>query len=46
VSDVLTAFVYAGLWLVLCARMLLPDRGSDPQPGSDAGSPSLKRVAR
>ncbi|HEY3531316.1 MAG TPA: phosphatase PAP2 family protein [Nocardioides sp.] len=26
VSDVLTAFVYAALWLLLCARMLLPGR--------------------
>jgi len=46
VSDVLTAFVYAGLWLLLCARMLLPSRTPDAQPGSDAGSPSLKSVAR
>ena len=46
VSDVLTAFVYAGLWLLLCARMLLPARTSETQPGSDAGSPSLKSVAR
>ena len=46
VSDVLTAFVYAGLWLLLCARMLLPARTPESQPGSDAGSPSLKSVAR
>ena len=46
VSDVLTAFVYAGLWLLLCARMLLPARRSEAQPGSDAGSPSLSSVAR
>lgn len=26
VSDVLTAFVYAGSWLLLCARVLLPPR--------------------
>jgi membrane-associated phospholipid phosphatase len=26
VSDVLTAFVYAAVWLVLCARLLLPPR--------------------
>ena len=43
VSDVVTAFVYAGLWLLLCTRMLLPARGSEAQPGSDAGSPSLKQ---
>jgi undecaprenyl-diphosphatase len=50
VSDVLTAFVYAGLWLVLCARLLLPartpDRGQERQPGSDGGAPSRKSVAR
>ena len=46
ISDVLTAFVYAGLWLVLCARMLLPMRATGPQPGRDAGSPSLRSVAR
>jgi undecaprenyl-diphosphatase len=46
VSDVLTAFVYAGLWLLLCARMLLPGRGQEAQPGSEAGSPSLRSVAR
>jgi undecaprenyl-diphosphatase len=46
VSDVVTAFVYAGLWLLLCTRMLLPARGSEAQPGSDAGSPSLSSVAR
>jgi membrane-associated phospholipid phosphatase len=45
VSDVLIAFVYAGLWLVLCARMLLPDRGADPHSGSQAGSRSVKSVA-
>jgi membrane-associated phospholipid phosphatase len=28
VSDVLTALVYAGLWALLCARMLLPSRTS------------------
>ena len=46
VSDVLSAFGYAGLWLLLCTRMLLPARAPSPQPGSDAGSPSLKSVAR
>lgn len=46
VSDVVTALVYASLWLLLCARMLLPARGSVSQPGSDAGSPSLNSVAR
>jgi membrane-associated phospholipid phosphatase len=37
VSDVLTAFVYAGLWLLLCARLLLP-------PRSAAGSPEVSAV--
>jgi undecaprenyl-diphosphatase len=46
VSDVLTAFAYAGLWLLLCARMLLPARACGAQPGIDAGAPSLNRVAR
>jgi membrane-associated phospholipid phosphatase len=46
VSDVVTAFLYAGLWLLLCTRMLLPARESGPQPGRDAGSPSLSNVAR
>jgi membrane-associated phospholipid phosphatase len=47
VSDVLTAFAYAGLWLLLCARMLLPSRGTATgQPGSEAGSPSRKSVDR
>ena len=46
VSDVLTAFGYAGLWLLLCTRTLLPTRAPSPQPGMDAGSPSLKSVAR
>lgn len=50
VSDVLVAFVYAGLWLVLCARFLLPSRSpdarSDGQPGRDGGAPSRKSVAR
>lgn len=46
VSDVVTAFLYAGLWLLLCARMLLPPRATAGQPGIDAGSPSLKSVAR
>jgi membrane-associated phospholipid phosphatase len=46
VSDVLTAFGYAVVWLILCARMLLPARAGGSQPGSDAGSPSLDSVAR
>jgi membrane-associated phospholipid phosphatase len=44
VSDVLIAFAYAGLWLVLCARMLLPGRAAEPHPGSAAGSPSFNRT--
>lgn len=43
-SDVLTSFVYASLWVVLCARALLPARAA--QPGTDAGAPSLNSVAR
>ena len=35
VSDVLTAFVYAAVWLVLCARLLLPAR-------SDRGVEALR----
>jgi len=46
VSDVLTAFVYAGLWLLLCARMLLPSRTPTDQPGIEGGAPSLKSVDR
>ena len=50
VSDVLTAFAYAGLWLLLCARLLLPRRrpaaAPDRQPGSEGGAPSRKSVAR
>jgi undecaprenyl-diphosphatase len=33
VSDVLTAFLYAVVWLLVCARMLLPARAHDPRPG-------------
>jgi undecaprenyl-diphosphatase len=32
VSDVLTAFCYAVLWLLVCARMLLPARTTDRRP--------------
>lgn len=48
VSDVLTAFAYAGLWLLLCARTLLPARstGAQAEPGVDAGSSALDRAAR
>jgi membrane-associated phospholipid phosphatase len=35
VSDVLTAFVYAALWVVVCARLLLPAR--DPGPDRAVG---------
>lgn len=45
VSDVLAAFAYAALWLLLCARMLLPARAA-AQPGIEAGSPSLNSVDR
>ncbi|HEX4686355.1 MAG TPA: phosphatase PAP2 family protein [Nocardioides sp.] len=46
VSDVVAAFVYAVLWLLLCARLLLPARAPAAQPGIEAGSPSSKSVAR
>lgn len=48
VSDVLTAFAYACLWLLLCARTLLPARstGAQAPPGIDADSASLNSVAR
>jgi undecaprenyl-diphosphatase len=46
VSDVLTAFIYAGLWLLLCARMLLPSRTATDQPGIEGGAPSSKSVDR
>ena len=54
VSDVVTAFVYAVLWLLLCARLLLPGRTPDGgrsgqpggQPGREGGAPSRKSVAR
>jgi membrane-associated phospholipid phosphatase len=47
VSDVLTAFVYAAVWVVVCSRLLLPARGAGPgQPGMEAGAPSRKSVAR
>lgn len=35
VSDVLAAFLYGALWLLVCARMLLPARAADPQPGGE-----------
>jgi undecaprenyl-diphosphatase len=33
VSDVLTAFGYAALWLLVCTRMLLPARAPEAQRG-------------
>jgi undecaprenyl-diphosphatase len=45
VSDVLAALGYAVLWLLLCARMLLPARAG-AQPGTESGAPSRKSVAR
>jgi membrane-associated phospholipid phosphatase len=32
VSDVLTAFLYAAVWLLVCTRLLLPSRGGTEQP--------------
>lgn len=47
VSDVVTAFVYAWLWALLCARMLLPSRGAPvAQPSSEAGSPPRTETRR
>jgi undecaprenyl-diphosphatase len=46
VSDVLTAFVYAALWALLCARMLLPARSevsSGPRAEPRAGTASTGR---
>jgi undecaprenyl-diphosphatase len=45
-SDVLISLGYAAVWLLVCARLLLPARGSGLQSGIDAGSPSLKSVDR
>lgn len=36
VSDVLAAFVAAGLWLLVCARLLLPARADDAEHVGDA----------
>jgi membrane-associated phospholipid phosphatase len=41
VTDVLTAFVAATLWLLVCARLLLPQRGSGP---AEAGSARLEAL--
>ena len=47
VSDVVTAFVYAGLWALLCARMLLPVRVAPvARPSSEAGSPPRVETRR
>jgi undecaprenyl-diphosphatase len=47
VSDVLVAFVVTLVWLVTCARLLLPARGEPGgQFGSDGGAPSRNSVAR
>ena len=47
VSDVVTAFVYAGLWALLCARMLLPARERPvAQSSSEAGSPPRTETRR
>ena len=47
VSDVVTALVYAGLWALLCARMLLPVRVAPvARPSSEAGSPPRVETRR
>jgi undecaprenyl-diphosphatase len=49
VSDVLTAFVYAAAWTVVCAVTLLPPREptrSGGQVGMEDGAPSRTSVAR
>jgi undecaprenyl-diphosphatase len=43
VSDVLTAFVYGTLWVVLCARMILPARAV---AGVSPGSRPVRRAGR
>jgi membrane-associated phospholipid phosphatase len=40
VSDVLVAFGYAALWLLVCARVLLPARAPSGRSGVDTGSRS------
>jgi membrane-associated phospholipid phosphatase len=42
-SDVLTAFVIASIWLVTCARLLLPPRRSTPADSADDGSAGDRR---
>lgn len=41
VSDVLTAFVAAGLWLLVCTRLLLPQRGVTSEPRSESATTSV-----
>ncbi len=38
VSDVLVAFGYAAVWLLVCARLLLPARSPDAHPGDDVSA--------
>lgn len=38
VSDVLSAFVAASVWLLVCARLLLPHRGSSDEPAAAQGA--------
>ena len=41
VSDVLTAFVAAGLWLLVCTRLLLPQRGVTSERRSESATTSV-----
>jgi membrane-associated phospholipid phosphatase len=40
VSDVLSAFVAAGLWLLVCTRLLLPQRGVTSESRSESATTS------
>jgi undecaprenyl-diphosphatase len=44
VSDVLSAFVAASVWLLVCARMLLPSRAHD-EPDAVAVEDTSRQVA-
>jgi membrane-associated phospholipid phosphatase len=46
VSDVLTAFVIASVWIWTCSRLLLPPRtpvGDDAAPRAEATAPAQQR---
>ena len=45
VSDVLSAFVAASVWLVICARMLLPARAGDDGASAALAGDDARQVA-